>query len=265
MIAAIAHLGLVEEAEIEIDKAALEIAALDHPQAAPEPYLALVDSMGAKLRAHADARLPGEQAMALGGVLAGEFGFDGDRETYDDPDNADLMRVIDRRRGLPVALAILYVAVARRAGWAAYALNTPGHVLVGVGASTPCLMDPFNRGALLARGQLSNLLTAALGGPRAIRPEHVAPMTNRGVLVRLMMNQASRAEQAGDVARARELMQRITTVSPSYPQGWWDRARLERAAGDGAAARDSLSAMLEITRDPEIRRQVIRALEALSG
>ncbi|WP_345890143.1 transglutaminase-like domain-containing protein [Sphingomonas beigongshangi] len=74
-----------------------------------------------------------ERAACLAQVLAGEFGFSGDAETYDDPDNADLIRVIDRLRGLPISLSILYVAAARRIGWAAEILNLPGHVLVMVG------------------------------------------------------------------------------------------------------------------------------------
>ena len=89
-------------------------------------------------------------------------------------------------------------------------------------------------------------------------------MSNRSVLVRLMMNQATRAEQAGRHARALTVMQRITTVAPGHSPGWWMRARLERAQGDPTAARDSLSAMLETTRDPDVRARVAIALDELA-
>ena len=65
-------------------------------------------------------------------MFADEFGFAGDADSYDAPLNADLIRVLDRRRGLPVSLSLLYVAAARRIGWTAHALNTPysgGHIL----------------------------------------------------------------------------------------------------------------------------------------
>ena len=105
MIDQIAYLGLVDEAEIELDKAALEIAALDHPDAELALYLDVLEQMTDRLHARdATARTAGERAEALAEVLAVEFGFDGDRETYDDPANGDLIQVIDRRRGLPVAL-----------------------------------------------------------------------------------------------------------------------------------------------------------------
>jgi regulator of sirC expression with transglutaminase-like and TPR domain len=266
MVEQIAHLGLVDEAEIELDKAALEIAALDHPGAELRRYHDLLEQMTDRLRARAAATLAlGEQAEQLADVLAVEFGFEGDRDTYHDPANADLIRVIDRRRGLPVALSILYVALARRAGWVAHALNTPGHVLVGIGERRSLLVDPFNRGAFVSREQLSSLLLNSQGRLDVHAPEHVAPMGNRAVLTRLMMNQASRAELGGDVARALTVMRRITTVAPAHSQGWWERARFERALGDTAAARKSLSSMLETTRDPELRHHVMRALDALAS
>src|SRR3546814_15062768 len=76
------------------------------------------------------AFLPGERAAVLSRVLHGELGLVGDAEGYDAPVNADFIRVLDRKRGLPIALSILYVSIARRAGWSAYVLNLPGNVLV---------------------------------------------------------------------------------------------------------------------------------------
>jgi regulator of sirC expression with transglutaminase-like and TPR domain len=266
MVDDIMHLGLLDETDIELDRAALEIAALDHPETALAGYLGLLDRIARRLAEWAKlARTPVEQASCLARVLGAEFGFEGDRETYDDPANADLIQVMDRRRGLPVALAILYVAQARRLGWSAHALNTPGHVLVGIGAPPGLLIDPFNEGGMVRPGQLAQLLQGTLGRRPIVRPEHVAPMGNRTVLVRLLMNQATRAEQAEDFARALVVLQRITAVAPTYSLGWWERARLEGALGDVAAARGSLASMLETTRDPRLRSQAVMALEALAN
>jgi regulator of sirC expression with transglutaminase-like and TPR domain len=261
----LAALGLVDEHEIELDRAALEIAALDHPHADLAAPLALIEQMAARLRAVARTPAePAEQARALAQVLCIEFGFEGDRETYDDPANADLIRVLERRRGLPVALAILYVALGRRMGWSVHALNTPSHVLVAVGAPKSLVVDPFNGGRAVGPDQLAGLLQAALQGAEA-GPEHLAPMPNRAVLVRLLMNQVSRAERAGRRSRALLLLERITTLAPAYTFAWWDRARLERALGDDGSARQSLVSMLETTRDPQVRAQVRKVLDSLAG
>lgn len=257
------HLSLIEEEEIALDDAALSLALLDHPGTDLAPHHDLLDAMATRLDlVGGDAETPGDRADALTAVLAGEFGFAGDSETYDDPANADLISVLDRRRGLPVSLSILWVAMARRLGWSADVLDVPGHVLVVIGAeAAPVIVDPFAGGERVSAERLVALVEAASGTGRAVT--HVAAMPNRAVLVRLLQNQASRAEQAGKGQRALELYARMTAMAPAYPHAWWERARLELIDHDIAAARASLGAMLEITRDAEVRSQVTSMLAAL--
>jgi regulator of sirC expression with transglutaminase-like and TPR domain len=266
MNAEVVTLGLLDDDEIELDLAALALSEMDHEGLDLVPYYTLLEEIGDRLAVAGEvAAAPEAQAEALAAVFSGEFGFAGDAESYDAPLNADLVRVLDRRRGLPVSLSLLYVAAARRMGWTAHALNTPGHVLVRIGAGPACLIDPFNDGALVSRERLAALLYAGLGPGTVPRPEHLAPMSNRGVLLRLLRNQASRAEQAADPVRALAIYERMTLVSPDNPDGWWERARLQLQLQDVAAARASLSAMFEVTRDPERRRLVSATLDAIAA
>jgi regulator of sirC expression with transglutaminase-like and TPR domain len=267
MVEELAHLGLVDDQDIELDLAALEVAALDHPGVLLDPYLDTLDALAERAE---EAGHSGFSALSKANILASiigeEEGFVGDRDDYDNPANADMIDVIDRRRGLPVTLSILYVATARKIGWAADALNTPGHVLVRIGPEQdPVLVDPFDGGTIVDTRKLSALLQRALGKGVAVAPEFIAPMPNRLVLVRLLMNQATRAENAGQTARALELYKRVTTIAPSHTHGWWERARLEVALSRLGDARASLAALLEVTRDPQVRAHVSAALDGLAG
>ncbi|MBB4155326.1 regulator of sirC expression with transglutaminase-like and TPR domain [Sphingomonas jinjuensis] len=259
------RLGLLDDEDIELDEAALVLACLDHPEADPTGYWDELDAIEARLDAiGADAETAVERADALAEVLAGEYGFGGDAKTYDDPANADLIRVIDRRRGLPVSLSILWVALARRLGWSADILDVPGHVLVLIGReAAPVIVDPFAGGARVSAERLGALVEAAAANGPAVT--HVAAMPNRAVLVRLLQNQASRAEAAGKGRRALDLYTRMTVVAPDYAHGWWERARLELVDGEVAAGRASLGAILEITRDTVLRQRVTQLLAALSS
>jgi len=257
------RLGLVDEEQIDLDHAALTLALLDHLGTDLSPYHALLDAIEVRLEIVADGvETSVERADALSAVLAGEFGFGGDAETYDDPANADLFSVLDRRRGLPVSLAILWVSAARRLGWSADVLDVPGHVLVLIGAdAAPVIVDPFAGGTRVGPERLAALVEAHAAHGRAVT--HVAAMPNRAVLVRLLRNQASRAEQAGKGRRALQLYVRMTTMAPAAAQPWWERARLELVDGDVVAARGSLGAILEITRDPALRQRVSETLRSL--
>jgi len=260
----IATYGLVNDEEIELDTAALVLSELDHPGADLAPYIELLRQIDGRLREYgSEAVASNDQARLLAHVFHDEFNFTGDTETYDVPLNGDLIRVVDRRRGLPVSLSILYVAAARRMGWKADPLNTPGHVLVRIGDQEPVIIDPFNGGAIVEERQLVSLLKGNLPADGQIHMDQLAAMTNRATLVRLLMNQASRAEQANDPGRAITLYQRMTLVAPGNPDGWWALARLQLVAGLIEQARASLSAMLEVTRNPERRKIVTAALEAM--
>ena len=260
------QLGLVDDEDIILDEAALTLALLDHPGADEQPYLDLLEAVANRLETvGAEADTARDRAYALASVLAGEFGFVGDAETYDDPANADLIQVIDRRRGLPVSLSILYVAAARRVGWTASVLDVPGHVLVLVSEEVaPVIVDPFRGGVVVSPDQLLVLLRGTPGDPLAA-VSHLAAMPNRAVLVRLLTNQAIRAEKAGKGKRALALYRRMTAMAPDYGHAWWECARLQLVDGDVPAARQSLAAMLEVTREPEARGRVAGILASLAA
>src|SRR3546814_5860722 len=119
-------IGLIEDEDILLDVASLALSHLDHENTDIARYLEMLEEIEDRVcHEGRSAFLPGERAAVLSRVLHGELGFVGDAEGYDAPVIADFIRVLDRKRGLPIALSILYVSIARRAGWRAYVLNLP--------------------------------------------------------------------------------------------------------------------------------------------
>lgn len=258
----LAEIGCRNDADIRLDEAALHLAAADRPKADLRSDFELLDSL--RQRLPAGLQSAPDRAAALSGLLATAEGFTGDTEDYDSPRNADLISVLARRRGLPIALAIVYVGVARRAGWNARVLALPGHVLAAIeGETSITLVDAFDGGRTVEPAELPSLATTLARG-QPLRSGDAALLSNRETLVRLVMNQASRARQSGDIQRALTLYRRLTLVAPGMPALWWERARLEQLSNDTGAARRSLAAMRETTRDPDLSDRIRQAYEALT-
>ncbi len=118
--------------------------------------------------------------------LRGE-GLRGDVEDYDDPRNSFLDQVLERRRGLPIALATLTLAVARRAGVAMEGIGMPGHFVVAdVSGAEPAYLDPFAGWAPRSRDDLAAIVRRTSG--LDMRPEFLEPAGDRAILARTLAN-----------------------------------------------------------------------------
>jgi len=230
----------------DIARAALMLSILDHADVSLDPYLAHLAEIEAAMRAEAGMIVRvGDGVRAVAALLAGRLGYEGDRRTYDDPKNADLVSVIDRRRGLPVALGILYIHAARAAGMKAAGLDTRGHFVVRFTfRHDDVTVDPFHGGAIVDRDHVP----VELQGSDAALAQ---PVGDTDVLLRLQNNLKLRALDKGDVARGRELASRMVLIAPRRPDLWFDLARINEAMGILAAARKAYEQCAGLARPGE--------------
>jgi len=123
------------------------------------------------------------------GVVAAmrDQAFRGATEDYDDPRNSLLDEVLDRRRGLPIALATLALAVAGRVGVPMAGIGMPGHfVLADMSGPEPVYIDPFGGWRRIDLADCAALVERATG--LAFRPEFLAPVSGRAILTRTLLN-----------------------------------------------------------------------------
>jgi regulator of sirC expression with transglutaminase-like and TPR domain len=185
------RLGQAGDGPHDLATAALMLAALDHPDRKLDRFRNHLSELAERVAAEADFARDGESAArALSSVIAGHYGYEGERGDYDDPENADLIAVIDRKRGLPVTLGILYIHAARAGCMKAEGLLAPGHFLMRVAVKgSEAIVDPFNSGAVLDRERINthgfgaSPIVGELGS--ADQPDPFAPVSDTEVLLRL--------------------------------------------------------------------------------
>ncbi len=236
---------------LDIGEAALLLAHLDFPENNLAEYLdelKLIASDMSEVSRRADTLA--EQITALSDTLFKRHGYLGDVETYDDPQNANLMRVIDRRKGLPVALGILVIHAARSQGWDILGLNFPGHFLLRLSkAGEHALIDPFDDARLLINDDLRQLLEGTHGPQTRLQAEFIRSVSDRDILIRLQNNIKTRALRDGDRGRAIEILVSMSLISPKNVNVLAELASLESSEGNYQSALGRLNLFLD--RHPE--------------
>src|SRR5205823_4587128 len=170
------------QAELDrVTEAALALASFERPRVGPAHYREHLQLLARDVGRHPGAAGDvAERARALNEIVLLKYGYSGDALTYDDLQNANLMRVVDRRKGLPVALGILYMHAGRAQGWETVGLAFPGHFLVRLSDGPERLIiDPFHGGRICAAAELRELLKATTGIDSELQSEHYTPVSDR--------------------------------------------------------------------------------------
>jgi regulator of sirC expression with transglutaminase-like and TPR domain len=248
---------------VALAEAALALAAYDRPRvdlARYTDHLALLARDAATEVRGADG-IAGRVA-ALNAVILGKHRYEGDTLTYDDLQNANLMRVIDRRKGLPVALGILYIHTARAQGWEMRGLAFPGHFLIRLDAAGErAIIDPFNGGAIRGAAELRDLLKAMSGNEAELAPEHYAPVADRQVLLRLQNNIKLRLVQSQRLEKALAVVENMLLFVPDQASLWREAALLNAHLGNYRAAIAMLEEYLRRVDEPSARHQAAALLQ----
>jgi regulator of sirC expression with transglutaminase-like and TPR domain len=264
------RLGDQSDDRFELAEAALLLAALESPKSPLDRYrhhlsLLVRDTADMGSRQNAGETLGGRVA-ALNEVILGRYEYAGDQDQYDDLANANLMRVIDRRRGLPVALGILYLHAARGQGWASFGLNFPGHFLLRLDLDGErAILDPFNGGARLEPADLRARLKSVSGEAAELEPAYTAPVSHRDVALRLQNNIKLRLIQADRPGEALNIVESMLMIAPDREHLWLEAGVMHTHLDNLRAALLSLGNFLDLSRDDDARREVsglVRQLKA---
>ena len=239
-----------EDDEIGLAEAALLIAAEEYPRLDVGLYIERLDSLGDLARERAtSARDASDIITALNATLFERVGFHGNREHYYDPRNSFLNEVIDRRTGIPITLTVVYIEVARRIGFPVKGVGLPFHFIAKHEApSGEILIDPFNEGRILGVAGCAELVSEMSGGKLDLQREHLAPVTTRQILSRMLANLLG-IYSVSDHARALAAVDRILLISPDSPSHVRDRGLLLARAGDRSGAIAELERYLELLPD----------------
>ena len=250
----------------DLATAALMIARVEYPDLDAARYLELLDVFGREAgRRLADAVPPANtphdvdpdryaRVLALNAYLFDELHFVGNDAHYEDPRNSFLNEVIDRRTGIPITLALIYMEVARRAGLQVEGVNFPGHFLLrcrsrlSVPRTEDLIIDPFRAGALLSRDLLARQSDEEDedDDPRQFESRLLPRATKPQILTRMLVNLKRVYVRMESFPQARDVTDLLIALDPSAVHELRDRGLLAYQLKDFSAALRDLQAYLQL-------------------
>ncbi len=249
----------VGDAALDLTQAALAIAEVEYPDLDPERYHELLGELAAGAAAFVDGDSALERVLRFNEFLYGREGFCGNRSDYYDPRNSYLHQVLERRTGIPITLALVYMDVATRLGLDVRGVGFPGHFLVKHLGAPEVVVDPFS-GDVLSQLGCEQLYRAALGDDATFDPRALHATPPRQILGRVLGNLKQIHMARREFDRALTAIDRLLLLHPDDPAELRDRGLIYAKLECFRAALDDLERFVELApRDPTaaaVRRQL---------
>ena len=211
--------------QIHLERAALYLAQEEYPALDVEAYLKTLDEMAAVVKERSpQSAYPLKIIQTINDYLYDELGFVGNTVDYYDPRNSFLNEVIDRRTGIPIALSLVYLAIAQRVGLPMVGINMPGHFLIRpVIEDAEICVDPFHQGEILFPQDCRERLTQVYGHPVALKPAFLEAVSNRQFLARMLTNLKVIYGNRGKLNQTLAAIDRLLLLFPNMPLELRDR------------------------------------------
>jgi regulator of sirC expression with transglutaminase-like and TPR domain len=236
----------------DLAPAALAIARVEYPSLNPGSYVAALDRMGHEAAARMQ-QTANDSVRAFNEYLYDEQGFSGNRNRYDDPRNSFINEVLNRRVGIPISLAVVYLEVGRRAGLEVDGINFPGHFLLRAkdavttdAQSEVVIIDPFHGGARLSEYDCRQLLRQHVGDQAAFDTALLAPATRHEIVVRMLVNLKRLYVRMRSFPQARVISSLLLVIDPAAISELRDRGLLAYHLQDFPAALRDLEEYLRL-------------------
>ena len=240
--------------QINLALSSLFIAAESNPDLDVALYMGRIGEITERIKQRVQIRISlFDSLYSLNEILFDEMGFEGNVGNYYDIRNSLLNEVLDRKLGIPITLAIIYIEVAKRVGIPLTGINMSGHFLLSAGERDSLIfIDPFRKGRLFSRWECLRLLSGNANPPSdrikldQLERKFLPRADNKDILVRLLNNMKMVHTRSDSYAAAIAASERIHYLMPWNWRNIGDIAHLHGRCGRARDAYDMLARMVQM-------------------
>ncbi|TAF05450.1 MAG: hypothetical protein EAZ77_14080 [Nostocales cyanobacterium] len=250
---------------INLARAALYIAQEEYPDLDPEEYLNALDTMAVELEERLPvARYPLRIIQSINQYLYEELGFSGNKIDYYDSRNSFFNDVIERRTGIPITLALVYMEVGKRIDFPMVGIGMPGHFLIRPDiADIEIFVDAFNGGEVMFTQDCQERLSQIYQQSVNLQPEFLAVVSKRHFLARMLTNLKYIYLKQQNLEKTLAVVERILLLFPGVSLELRDRGLLYYQLGYFTQAVNDLQSYLTKVpnaEDADVIRQLLGKL-----
>ena len=199
---------------------------LEYPDLNISEYIQKINDIGKSLKMKIDnVDNPTYRISLLNEYLFDQHGFRGDTDDYYNPKNNFLNAVLEKKSGIPITLSIIYSEVAKHIGLDLRIVGFPSHVIVKF--NNKMILDPFNKGRLLTKNDLQNILDQNYNGEIEFLPEFLNEMEPEKILIRMTRNLKNSYVQSYAYEKAMRCTNMILALQPNVSEEIRDKGILE--------------------------------------
>ena len=262
------RLGHLAEDQIDLAVASVLIAQSRYPELEGESELDALDSMASVLTDRIQQSKddsPLHTMNLLSGWLYEELQYKGNHENYYDPRNSYINDIIDRRTGIPIALALIYIEVGRRAGIPLVGIGMPGHFLVGHLGIEDHFIDPFHNGTLISKEEAMDLFKRLTANRKKWSESFLEPVTNREFIIRMLRNLKAAHLKIKDLPQTVKVLDMLVAINPKVIEERRDRGLIHYQLGNRAQALADLKFFSDSTAPSNKDKMVTKIIEELGA
>lgn len=257
----------LQQQPINLAEAALYVAQTAYPNLDISTYLRQLDQMAEAVEERLPAeRYPLKVVQVINQYLFAELGFSGNSKNYYQPENSFLNRVLERRTGIPITLALLYLEIAQRLKFPMLGIGFPGHFLIRPDLpEVEIHIDVFNQGEILFPQDCQTRLEQIYGAQITLKPEFLKAVTPQQLLWRLLGNLKQIYLEQQQWQQALEIVEHMILVDPLVQEQLRDRGLLHYQLQDWLAASQDLQTYLDSHPRPADWQDLQRLVQRLKN
>lgn len=209
----------LDSSEKDLLQGALIIAKYQYPSLEESVILAKIQSIRRDIWLELnDHQTAFEQVKIFNRIFFGMHGFRGDSKNYHTPAHSFINQVLERKKGNPLSLCLIYSVIAQSLDIPIYGVNLPNHFILAYMDDKHSAIkfssydeygvlfyiNAYSKGSILDGNEIKSFIQGI-----HLQPErsHFEPCSNSAILKRMLANLIFAFQQAGSAQKVSELME----------------------------------------------------------